>query len=1096
MVRQHRIAARGFFRTIYATAMLLSASLSQAAGIVSFSPQGEVAKVAQVKAAFSEPAVQFGDPRAPTPFDIACGVPGTPRWADAKTWVYDFSKAPPPGIRCSFTLKPGFKMLSGAVPAGKTSFTFNTGGPAVIHVLPEDSQIDEEQMFVLIQNGEATAASIRDHVYCEAETVHEKIPAKVVDAASRQTLLKAFADNIEPERVTVVQCQQRLPNSAKVKLVWDKGIATPSGIATSTPQVFNYQVRDEFSADFSCQRENANAACSPILPVTLTFSAPVPRKMAEGIRLDIGSSKIKPVISNLDSLVTSVSFKGPFSENANFAISLPSGFKDDSGRTLVNAADFPLKSRTAGYPPLAKFAAAPFGIVELNGDATLPLTLRRVEKSLLIRQADGKVAPGTLADLKVDDDKGIIAWMNRFQKPEEWGSDDGKGIDTRARSWLTRERGVKQVSLPMPQTSDKNDKSGKDEESPFEVVGVPFAAPGFYVLELASQKLGASLLAKPGPMYVRTSTLVTNLAVHVKMGRENGAVWVTTLDSAAPVPNADVRISNCQGEELWRGKTDATGIAMVPAQLEDRCTSLPYGNATPSHFTGLFVSARKTDAKGRADMAFALTSWNEGIESWRFNLPQDMSKTQTIAAHTILDRPLFRAGETVSMKHVIRLQTLKGLALVPQDRLPTRIRIIHQGSGLEFQLPLTWRDGKHGETTFVLPQQAKLGSYDIVLDHGAAKGGADSQPVAMENTYGDNVFDTGGFRVEEFRLPVMQGRITPPKNALIAPKQVPLDLQLNYINGGGAAGHAVRVSSLLRAKSLSFDGYDAYTFGPPQSDAGDGDDSSADQKVVADKLPVTLDKTGAGRTEIKNLPAQKRAQELLTEMTYADPNGEIQTVSTTTPVWPSAVVVGIKGGDWVSVKKKVTMTAVALNIAGQPQAGVPMTLRGVLRQTDSHRKRMVGGFYTYENAKSSRDLGELCSGKSDSHGLLVCDVTLNEPGNTDIVVSGKDGSGNAAFASTSVWVTRQGELWFDGGNQDRIDIIPEKKSYQPGETAKFQVRMPFRHATALVAVEREGVIETHVVQLDGQDPTVSLPVKSAYGPNVFVSVLAVRGRMR
>jgi uncharacterized protein YfaS (alpha-2-macroglobulin family) len=62
--------------------------------------------------------------------------------------------------------------------------------------------------------------------------------------------------------------------------------------------------------------------------------------------------------------------------------------------------------------------------------------------------------------------------------------------------------------------------------------------------------------------------------------------------------------------------------------------------------------------------------------------------------------------------------------------------------------------------------------------------------------------------------------------------------------------------------------------------------------------------------------------------------------------------------------------------------------------------------------------------------------------------------------------------------------------------AKFQVRMPFRFATALVAVEREGIIETQVVQLNGQDPTVNLQVKEGWGPNVYVSVLALRGRLR
>src|SRR5256885_2454204 len=52
-----------------------------------------------------------------------------------------------------------------------------------------------------------------------------------------------------------------------------------------------------------------------------------------------------------------------------------------------------------------------------------------------------------------------------------------------------------------------------------------------------------------------------------------------------------------------------------------------------------------------------------------------------------------------------------------------------------------------------------------------------------------------------------------------------------------------------------------------------------------------------------------------------------------------------------------------------------------------------------------------------------------------------------------------------------MDVLPEKRSYEPGETARFQVRMPFRYATALVAVEREGIVSTQVMQLNGQNPT-------------------------
>ena len=75
-------------------------------------------------------------------------------------------------------------------------------------------------------------------------------------------------------------------------------------------------------------------------------------------------------------------------------------------------------------------------------------------------------------------------------------------------------------------------------------------------------------------------------------------------------------------------------------------------------------------------------------------------------------------------------------------------------------------------------------------------------------------------------------------------------------------------------------------------------------------------------------------------------------------------------------------------------------------------------------------------------------------------------------------------------------MLPEKKRYEPGETARLQVRMPFREATALVAVEREGVIATQVATLRGDDPTVELKVEPGWGPNVYVSVLALRGRIR
>ena len=1086
-----RSALKTTLRLFGLIGVIIASCQANAANIVQFSPQGEIAQVRQVKARFSEAAVAFGDPKATAPFDIQCSATGSGRWADEKTWVYDFTQDLAPGEQCSFSLKSEYKIPSGAKLTGKTSFQFNTGGPSVTRVMPySHGEIEENQAFILYQTAAVNQASLVQHVYCEIEGIHERVPVHLITGEARNALLKHFTENVDQSKITTLQCQQNFPPKAAVKIVWDKGVSTLNNVPNQHTQSFSFKTRDVFTARMSCERENANAACTPILPVRLFFTAPISRKQAEKIVLKSDKGSVKPELGHDDKAewISDISFKPPFAEKTELSINLPSGILDESGRMLSNAAQFPLKFMTAAYPPLAKFPAAPFGIVELNADATLPVTLRNVENSMLIRSTDGKRAPSQLSNLRVSEDSAIIEWLSKLNLYHETTIEQGgKTIETRSIGLLESMPNAQKVNLPV---------SSDPAARPFEVIGIPFKTPGFYVLELESQKLGASLLGKPVPMYVRTSALVTNLAVHIKLGRENGAVWVTRLDNAKPVADAEIHVSDCMGKPVWSGKTNAIGIANLPGDLKGVCTGYSDERNGQTKINGYFVSARKTDEKGRADMAFALSSWNAGIESYRFNLPMDYNQQATIRAHTVLDRSLFRAGETVSMKHLIRLETMNGLAMVKPNQLPTRLRIIHQGSNQEFQYPLTWRGQIAAESTFAIPQQAKLGRYQIVLDSGKAnKTSSDANNVGGEDDvnqndlYDEHTYYTSSFRVEEFRLPLLQGRITPPKGAQITPKELPLNVQLNYLNGGGASGLPVQITSMMRNRQLRFPNYDQFNFY-----INDNDDD--DQKIVANKIPVTLDKAGAGKTVISNLPAVTRPKELVTEMSFADPNGEVQTVSNVTPLWPAAVVVGIKSERWVSVKNKTSFTLVSLDTDGKPLADVPLSVNAIAKNTNSHRKRLVGGFYAYENEELNQDLGQVCSGKSDARGLLMCEIDVKVSGNIELTARASDRNGKNAFAKSSFWSTGRGEIWFDGENQDRMDVLPEKKQYQPGETASFQVRMPFRSATALVSIEREGVIDTMVMELNGRDPTVRVPIKASYGPNVFVSVLAVRGRMR
>ncbi|MGP1693466.1 MAG: alpha-2-macroglobulin, partial [Giesbergeria sp.] len=424
---------------------------------------------------------------------------------------------------------------------------------------------------------------------------------------------------------------------------------------------FEYTVRDAFTAELSCERENAQAACLPILPMTVTFSASVPWKLASAIRLRGPHESVKPVFSGDDettvaqgdTLVTTVRFAAPFAEATAYSLELPKDFVDDSGRTLANATMFPLAVSTGTMPPLAKFAAAPFGIVERfaegpDGPALLPITLRKVESALQLQALGPETTKGgaQMSTLTPQSDADIIAWYLRVQSynrsevkrkdakantrvalPKPLKDDDKNYVQSRMVSLLGGQPGVRSVTLPKADAADRR---------PFEVVGVPLS-PGFHVLEVASPVLGAALLASEygagRTMYVRTSTLVTNLAVHFKLGREDALAWVTSLDKGKVVAGAKVQVSDCKGRLLAEATTDSEGRAAIKG-LPASAPSCSDSEDDYASTDGYFVSARHTDDDGVADMAFTWSEWQRGIEPWRFNVPTSSEAERDQRAHT------------------------------------------------------------------------------------------------------------------------------------------------------------------------------------------------------------------------------------------------------------------------------------------------------------------------------------------------------------------------------------------------------------------------------------------------------------------------------
>jgi uncharacterized protein YfaS (alpha-2-macroglobulin family) len=1053
-------------------------------------------------ARFSHPIVPLGDPRVTqSPFQIDCPQHGTARWhgtgrwIDSRQWSYDFDQDLPAGVRCTFTLVPGLKTLKGAPIASHPPFVFDTGGPAVIETRPwmGDSGIDEHQAFVLVLDAEPVEQTVLEHAEFSVQGMPQRVGATIMSGADRDLLLKRFDDFINHRPTIILQAKQKFPDNADIKLIWGKGIATASGIATAQNQEVNFKVRPAFEAHFRCARENPQAACIPVTPMSLSFSAPITADNAKQIEIT-GPDGISHAAQLPDGTDTSdirnVAFPGPFKESAQYMIAVPTGLTDDTGRPLANAARFPLAVKTDEFPPLAKFSAR-FGIIE-EADPVLPVTVRNLEPLLQGAKLKASGMPRSTGAPLGDFLSRIDARVFGLSTP------DAPAV----LSWLR-----KVASAPRQRSvfaDDTIDGAPKPFTLPrlngakaFEVLGILLGKPGLYIVELKSDLLGSALLNKNAPMYVPTAALVTNLSVHFKQGAANSLVWVTTLEDARPVASARVAIADCHGNRLWAGTTDRQGLALAPkigaVSNPPKCEDVAptkydfYTSQTQALQdlgSGLLVTARLGE-----DFSFVHSSWRYGIESWRFHLPQEWSPTN-LAAHTVLDRPLLRAGETLHMKHFLRTKTVGGFAMVPPAERPATMTIRAVGGDQHYDFPLKWSAAGTAETTWPIPKGARLGQYSVTM---ALKVGPQTYP---------NEIQTADFRVEEFRLPLMKAAIRMPSQVQVGVTSIPIDLSAEYLSGGAASGLPVTLRSQIQPNAyISFPDFEDFTFANGEVKEGTVTSEQWYQGYqtvtppgVHQRKDLTLDAAGGARTEITDIARSPTPVEVHAEMEYRDPKGETQTVSNSVTIWPAKWLAGIRADDWVSSPRHVRFRVAVVKEGGKPVANAPVRVAIFTRNTFSYRKRLVGGFYAYDNTIQTRRAGELCSGVTDARGLLLCDAKTSITGSVQVQASVRDDAGNSSMAYTEVFIPGAERQWFEGNDEDRIDLLPEHPQYQPGDSARLQVRMPFAEATALVAVEREGIIAASVIHLSGHNPVITLPVRD-YAPNVFVSVLAIRGRV-
>ena len=261
----------------------------------------------------------------------------------------------------------------------------------------------------------------------------------------------------------------------------------------------------------------------------------------------------------------------------------------------------------------------------------------------------------------------------------------------------------------------------------------------------------------------------------------------------------------------------------------------------------------------------------------------------------------------------------------------------------------------------------------------------------------------------------------------------------------------------------------------------DDDDDRPSKAVTSWSLAGNTDATGAHvlHLDVASLnPAMPMS--VMANATVTDVNRQAWSARAALIVHPSSLYVGLKASrPFVEQGQPFELGVIGVDLDGKPAPGAKIEV------------------------KASRIDWEFKKGRYQRLELDHADVC----GRSRRTIRASAGSRPSEAASTRrsrrssmrTAVPNQTKLmfWVAGGDsppargvqQERVQLIPDKKEYAGGDTAELLVQAPFSPAEAIVtAWRRGGIVKTEHLTMTGATTTIHVPVTDAMVPNIDVQV--------
>jgi uncharacterized protein YfaS (alpha-2-macroglobulin family) len=578
---------------------------------------------------------------------------------------------------------------------------------------------------------------------------------------------------------------------------------------------------------------------------------------------------------------------------------------------------------------------------------------------------------------------------------------------------------------------------------------------------------------------------VTHLGLTARYDADKVIGMVTDLQSGEPLADADVELHAWDGALIATEKSDRHGLTRFPGPRAHTGGATPWYLVAKSQHRVAFVPLNSSADDGRYVHSYSPT--------------RDVPPKQAIRVFFFTDRTPYRPKETVHIKGIVRSEDLLPLGGIGELRA--------QGVTCKYLIHTPrYEEAKKGECTlgpqgtfaidYDIPEGATLGYYQVRL--------------TLHRGSAPHAFFTHGFSVEEYRTPEYKVKVEAPAGPHLVGGTLDAKIVGEYYFGGPMAG--AEAAWTLKRKRASYrpPNHDAFLFGMAapwwtreweggfvhrrgwrfrEIDVGGEEIAKGAGKLdAAGKLAVSV------KLDPEKDAKEPRTYRYVLEAQVFDKNRQSIAGRTVVTAHPAEVYLGVRTPRTVVRAGEPTLVeVVSPEIDGKRRAGVAVRVRVMERKTTRKTVKEPGGGWRYEY--ETRDVEVTGCEVKTAMDPVRCTVTVKNPGAYTLRATAKDSGGRLAQTDGYFYAYGVGQVTWQLDGPDRVELVPDKKEYAPGEVATVLVKAPFGRSRGLLTLDRGGIADAQPLSLDGAAQAIQVPIREEHTPALHVDVALLRGRV-